>query len=53
MARRRLILAEDLDGLLAAEPTDGLRLLPGFDQWVLGPGTDATAIIAPGAPHAP
>lgn len=41
------VLAEDLDGLLAAEPSDGLRLLPGFDQWVLGPGTDAAAIIDP------
>jgi hypothetical protein len=41
------VLAEDLDGLLATEPTDGLRLLPGFDQWVLGPGTDAAAIIDP------
>lgn len=40
------VLAEDLDGLLATEPTDELRLLPGFDQWVLGPGTDATAILA-------
>ena len=27
-------------------PTAALRLLPGFDQWVLGPGTDATSVIA-------
>lgn len=41
------ILAEDRDELLATEPTDELRLLPGFDQWVLGPGTDAAAVVAP------
>jgi hypothetical protein len=44
---RALVLAEDLDGLRTARPDDGLRLLPGFDQWVLGPGTDAAPIIAP------
>ncbi|MFN8624202.1 MAG: crosslink repair DNA glycosylase YcaQ family protein [Chloroflexota bacterium] len=42
-----VVLAEDLDGVRAARPTDELRLLPGFDQWVLGPGTDAASIIAP------
>jgi hypothetical protein len=42
-----LVLAEDVDELVAAERSDGLRLLPGFDQWVLGPGTDAAAIIDP------
>lgn len=43
------VLAEDLDELLATEPTSGLvRLLPGFDQWVLGPGTDDAHVIPPG-----
>ena len=34
-----VILAADLDGLLATRGTDVVRLLPGFDQYVLGPGT--------------
>jgi hypothetical protein len=30
---------EDLDDLAASEPTTAVRLLPAFDQYVLGPGT--------------
>jgi len=41
------ILAEDLDGLVATEPSRTVRLLGGFDQWVLGPGTDDPHVIAP------
>jgi hypothetical protein len=33
------VLAEDLDELLATRPTTAVRLLPGFDQYVLGAGT--------------
>jgi DNA glycosylase AlkZ-like len=33
------VLAEDLDELASARPTRAVRLLPGFDQYVLGPGT--------------
>ena len=33
------VLAEDLDGLASTTPTEVVRLLPGFDQYVLGPGT--------------
>ena len=33
------VLAEDLDELVKTPPTDEVRLLPGFDQYVLGPGT--------------
>jgi hypothetical protein len=33
------VLAEDLDELAAMRPTTAVRLLPGFDQYVLGPGT--------------
>ena len=29
----------DVDGLLAAQPTEVVRLLPGHDQWVTGPGS--------------
>jgi hypothetical protein len=33
------VLAEDLDELVATRPTTAVRLLPGFDQYVLGAGT--------------
>jgi DNA glycosylase AlkZ-like len=33
------ILREDLEGLAATPATTAVRLLPGYDQWVLGPGT--------------
>jgi hypothetical protein len=35
----RLVLREDLDELLATSPSRAVRLLPGHDQWVMGPGT--------------
>lgn len=41
------VAADDLDGLLEAEPSHAIRLLPGFDQWVLGAGTDDPHVIAP------
>jgi hypothetical protein len=37
--------AEDVDDIAAAEPSDLVRLLPAFDQYVLGPGTKDTRII--------
>jgi hypothetical protein len=37
---RRYVLAKDLDELASARPTNAVRLLPGFDQYVLGPGTE-------------
>jgi hypothetical protein len=40
-------LAADLDELRSAEPSDAVRLLPGFDPWVMGPGTADPLIIAP------
>jgi hypothetical protein len=36
---RAYVLAEDLDELVSTSPTAAVRLLPGFDQYVLGPGT--------------
>jgi hypothetical protein len=33
------VLSEDLDDLMATEPTKGVRFLPGHDAWVMGPGT--------------
>ncbi|MEU4623244.1 winged helix DNA-binding domain-containing protein [Actinoplanes sp. NPDC023801] len=37
----------DLDDIAAAEPVPGVRLLPAFDQFVLGPGTREEHIIDP------
>ena len=42
---RLLILAEDADELAATRPTKTVRLLPGFDQYVLGPGTEDRNVI--------
>ncbi|MDQ3484257.1 MAG: winged helix DNA-binding domain-containing protein [Actinomycetota bacterium] len=41
------LLAEHLDELAATQASDVVRLLPGFDQYVLGPGTGAVELIAP------
>ena len=45
---RRYVLAEDLDELLSTKPTKAVRLLPGFDQYVLGPGTDDPHVLPAG-----
>ena len=42
---RRYVLAADLEDLAAAKPTRAVRLLPGFDQYVLGPGTEDGHVI--------
>ncbi|HEY3609145.1 MAG TPA: crosslink repair DNA glycosylase YcaQ family protein [Pseudonocardiaceae bacterium] len=39
------IRTADADSLASAEPTDMVRLLPAFDQYVMGLGTDDTHII--------
>jgi hypothetical protein len=39
------VLVEHLDELASTEPTKTLRLLPGFDQWVLGPGTSDPHVV--------
>src|SRR6476469_6066240 len=33
------VVRDDVDALVASAPSDGVRLLPGHDQWVIGPGT--------------
>jgi hypothetical protein len=38
-------LAEDLDELAATRPTTTVRLLRGFDQFVLGPGADDGHVV--------
>jgi hypothetical protein len=42
---RRYVLAEDFDELTSTKPTKAVRLLPGFDQYVLGPGTDDPQVL--------
>jgi hypothetical protein len=42
------VLAEDLDELASARPTGAVRLLPAFDQYVLGPGTEDRLVIPTG-----
>ena len=44
--RRVHILAEHRDELAATKPTRTVRLLPGFDQYVMGPGTDDGHVVA-------
>jgi hypothetical protein len=39
------VLREDLADLRGAEPSAAVRLLPGFDQYVLGPGTGDARVI--------
>lgn len=41
------VLAEDLDELAATRPTKVVRLLPGYDQWVMGPGTEDSRVVPP------
>lgn len=45
---RAFVPAEHVDELVAARPNADVRLLPGFDQYVLGPGTKDPHIIPPG-----
>jgi Winged helix DNA-binding domain len=42
---RAYVLAEDADQLAATTPTNAVRLLPGFDQYVLGPGTGDAHVV--------
>jgi hypothetical protein len=41
------VLSEDLEDLLATPATTAVRLLPGYDQWVLGPGTADAHVVPP------
>ena len=40
-----LVLREDLDELEASRPSTAVRLLPGRDPWVMGPGTDDPHVV--------
>ena len=39
------VLREDVDSLVAAQPSQSVRLLPGHDQWVMGTGTKDAHVI--------
>jgi hypothetical protein len=41
------VLAEDLDELASTPASTAVRLLPGYDQWVLGPGTADAHVVPP------
>lgn len=41
------VLADDLDELRASGASDTVHLLPGHDQWVLGPGTADPHVVLP------
>lgn len=41
------VLREDLEELAATAPSNAVRLLPGYDQWVLGPGTADAHVVPP------
>ena len=41
------VLRADLEELTTTPPTTVVRLLPGYDQWVLGPGTNDAHVVPP------
>ncbi len=43
--QRAFVLADDLDELASARSSPAVRLLPGFDQYVLGPGTKDGRVV--------
>jgi hypothetical protein len=43
-----LIMREHHEELAAASPSTATRLLPSYDQWVLGPGTADAHVVPPG-----
>jgi hypothetical protein len=48
---RAYVLSADVGELASTSPTTAVRLLPGFDQYVLGPGTGDGRVV-PGARRA-
>jgi hypothetical protein len=41
------VMGDDLEELAGTPHNDSVRLLPGFDQWLFGPGTADAHIVAP------
>jgi hypothetical protein len=44
---RAHLLRDDLDELSATAPTDAVRFLPAFDQWIMGPGSADRHLVPP------
>jgi hypothetical protein len=44
---RVLLLRENREALEASRPSTAVRLLPGRDPWVMGPGTDDPHVVPP------
>ena len=44
---RAMLLDDDLAELEATPPSSTVRLLPAYDQWVLGPGTADPTVVPP------
>ena len=42
------VVADDVESLTAARPSDAVRFLPGHDQWVMGTGTKDAHVTPPG-----
>lgn len=42
-----LVLREDLDDVAVARANATVRLLPGYDQWIIGPGTSDAHVVPP------
>jgi hypothetical protein len=42
-----LLMSDDVDALVASQASRKILLLPALDQWVMGPGTTDTTIVAP------
>lgn len=45
--RSAYVLAEDFDELVSTRPTGAVRLVPAFDQYILGPGTKDALVVPP------
>ena len=41
------VLRENLEQLMSTPKSNAVRLLPAYDQWVMGPGTSDTNIVPP------
>jgi hypothetical protein len=41
------VMSDDVDELRSATPSTAVRLLPGFDQWVVGAGTKDPHVVPP------
>jgi hypothetical protein len=44
---RAMVMGDDLAELEATRPSSTVRLLPAYDQWVLGPGTADPRVVPP------